>query len=169
MLILLGILNLTGVTRWLSERFSPAHPQVTGEHVHIHAHGSHVHYHWHTHQPAAEHHGEALAAPGWLWGAFAKLGIFHSLRPLLIGIVHGLAGSAAVALLVLTTIHDPRWGVFYLLIICFLSDRVCGRVVHQPSELDAEIRSVAQAFRPEGFPRDNATLPTQWKPSPLKG
>jgi len=27
-----------------------------------------------------------------------------------------LAGSAAVALLVLTTIHDPRWGVFYLLI-----------------------------------------------------
>jgi len=47
---------------------------------------------------------------------FAKLGIFHSLRPLLIGIVHGLAGSAAVALLVLTTIHDPRWGVFYLLI-----------------------------------------------------
>ena len=116
MLILLGILNLTGVTRWLSERFSPAHPQVTGEHVHIHAHGSHVHYHWHSHQPAAEHHGEALAAPGWLRGAFAKLGIFHSLRPLLIGIVHGLAGSAAVALLVLTTIHDPRWGVFYLLI-----------------------------------------------------
>ena len=32
------------------------------------------------------------------------------------GIVHGLAGSAAVALLVLTTIHNPRWGVFYLLI-----------------------------------------------------
>ena len=43
-------------------------------------------------------------------------GVFHSLRPLLIGIVHGLAGSAAVALLVLSTIHDPRWGVFYLLI-----------------------------------------------------
>jgi high-affinity nickel-transport protein len=42
--------------------------------------------------------------------------VFHSLRPLLIGIVHGLAGSAAVALLVLSTIHDPRWAVFYLLI-----------------------------------------------------
>ena len=116
MLILLGILNLTGVTRWLSEKFSPAHPRIIGEHVHIHGHGSHLHYHWHSHQPAAEHHGKALAAPGWLRGPFAKLGIFHSLRPLLIGIVHGLAGSAAVALLVLTTIHDPRWGVFYLLI-----------------------------------------------------
>jgi uncharacterized membrane protein (DUF441 family) len=31
-------------------------------------------------------------------------------------VVHGLAGSAAVALLVLTTIRDPRWAVFYLLI-----------------------------------------------------
>jgi high-affinity nickel-transport protein len=103
MLILLGILNLTGVTRWLSEKFSPAHPQVIGEHVHIHGHGSHVHYHRHRHQPAEEHHGEALAAPGWLRGPFAKLGIFHSLRLLLIGVVHGLAGSAAVALLVLMT------------------------------------------------------------------
>jgi len=33
-----------------------------------------------------------------------------------VGVVHGLAGSAAVALLVLTTIHDPRWAVVYLLI-----------------------------------------------------
>src|SRR3974390_3695664 len=28
MLILLGILNLNGVSQWLSEKFSPAHPQV---------------------------------------------------------------------------------------------------------------------------------------------
>jgi high-affinity nickel-transport protein len=34
----------------------------------------------------------------------------------MIGIVHGLAGSAAVALLVLATIHDPRWAVAYLLV-----------------------------------------------------
>lgn len=116
MLILLGILNLTGVTRWLSERFSPAHPKVTGEHVHVHEHGARLHYHWHSHQPAAEHHGEALATPGWPRGPLARLGLFHSLRPLFVGIVHGLAGSAAVALLVLTTIRDPRWGVFYLLV-----------------------------------------------------
>jgi high-affinity nickel-transport protein len=41
---------------------------------------------------------------------------YRYLRPLVIGIVHGLAGSAAVALLVLTTIRDPRWGVAYLLV-----------------------------------------------------
>jgi high-affinity nickel-transport protein len=33
-----------------------------------------------------------------------------------IGTVHGLAGSAAVALLVLPIIHDPAWAMAYLLI-----------------------------------------------------
>jgi high-affinity nickel-transport protein len=33
-----------------------------------------------------------------------------------IGLVHGLAGSAAVALLVLSTIHDPVWATAYLLV-----------------------------------------------------
>jgi high-affinity nickel-transport protein len=33
-----------------------------------------------------------------------------------VGIVHGLAGSAAVALLVLGTIRNPRWAIFYLLL-----------------------------------------------------
>jgi hypothetical protein len=116
MLILLGILNLTGVSKWLSEKFSPAHPRVSGEHAHLHEHNSHVHYHWHAHQPAEEHHGDSLPAPSWMGSPFAKLGLFHSLRPFLIGIIHGLAGSAAVALLVLSTIREPRWGVLYLLI-----------------------------------------------------
>jgi high-affinity nickel-transport protein len=42
--------------------------------------------------------------------------IFHheSLRPLAIGVVHGLAGSAAIALLVLATIDNAMWGVIYL-------------------------------------------------------
>jgi hypothetical protein len=31
-----------------------------------------------------------------------------------VGVVHGLAGSAAIALLMLTTIRDPRWAVGYL-------------------------------------------------------
>ena len=38
------------------------------------------------------------------------------MRPLVIGIVHGLAGSAAVALLVLSTIHNPALATGYLLI-----------------------------------------------------
>jgi high-affinity nickel-transport protein len=116
MLILLGLLNLTGTMKWISEKFSPAHPHVTGEHAHLHEHGSRVHFHWHSHAPAAEHHANSLAAPNWLRGPLERLGLYHALRPLLVGIVHGLAGSAAVALLVLSTIHDPKWAVFYLLI-----------------------------------------------------
>ena len=34
----------------------------------------------------------------------------------MVGIVHGLAGSAAVALLVLTTIRNVPWAIAYLLI-----------------------------------------------------
>jgi hypothetical protein len=37
-------------------------------------------------------------------------------RPIVVGLVHGLAGSAAVALLVLATIRDPLWAVGYLLL-----------------------------------------------------
>ena len=48
--------------------------------------------------------------------ALARIGLYQPLRPLAIGIVHGLASSAAVALLVLTTIQDPRWASVYLLV-----------------------------------------------------
>jgi len=124
MLILLGVLNLAGAMKWLSEKFSPAHPRVSGEHAHIHGHGSGVHFHWHSHAPGKDHHGESLAPPRWFTRGGAKglratlerLGLFHALRPLLVGIVHGLAGSAAVALLVLSTIRQPEWAVLYLLI-----------------------------------------------------
>jgi high-affinity nickel-transport protein len=37
-------------------------------------------------------------------------------RPLVVGMVHGLAGSAAVALLVLAAVRDPRWAIGYLLL-----------------------------------------------------
>ena len=42
------------------------------------------------------------------------MGVVQALRSVGIGIVHGLAGSAAVALLVLSTIHDPYWASAYL-------------------------------------------------------
>jgi high-affinity nickel-transport protein len=119
MLILLGLLNLTGAIDWLSHRFSPAHPQHHGTHSHLHSHGDYAHLHPHSHgasHDAMEHHGSEVEPPRWLRAPFARLGIFHSLRPLLIGIVHGLAGSAAVALLVLGTIREARWAVFYLLV-----------------------------------------------------
>jgi hypothetical protein len=37
-------------------------------------------------------------------------------RPMVVGVVHGLAGSAAVGLLVLATIRDPAWALAYLVI-----------------------------------------------------
>jgi high-affinity nickel permease len=116
MLILLGVLNLSGAMKWISEKFSPAHPLVVGEHAHIHEHGAKLHFHWHSHAPRREHHAESLAPPRWLERSFAGLSLYQALRPLFVGIVHGLAGSAAVALLVLSTIREPQWAVLYLLV-----------------------------------------------------
>lgn len=116
MLILLGLMNLSGLTKWLSEKFSPSHLPVTGAHAHLHDHAGKIHFHWHAHQSGSEHHAESLAPPRWLKTPFTRLGLYQTVRPLLIGIVHGLAGSAAVALLILSTIRDPRWAVFYLLV-----------------------------------------------------
>lgn len=39
-----------------------------------------------------------------------------SARPLVVGMVHGLAGSAAVALLALAAVRDPRWALAYLVL-----------------------------------------------------
>jgi high-affinity nickel permease len=116
MLILLGVLNLTGITSWMSNKFSPAHPRVAGEHAHIHEHGRDLHFHWHSHARGKEHHAESLAAPRSIKTMLLKLGLYETLRPLIVGLVHGLAGSAAVALLVLSTIREPKWAVLYLLV-----------------------------------------------------
>ena len=45
-----------------------------------------------------------------------QLGVYQAVRPLVVGLVHGLAGSAAVALLVLATIRNPLWALAYLLL-----------------------------------------------------
>ena len=45
-----------------------------------------------------------------------RVPLFSAIRPLIIGIVHGLAGSAAIALLVLSTIQNLRWAAAYLLV-----------------------------------------------------
>lgn len=44
----------------------------------------------------------------------APTGTSEYLRSVIVGVVHGLAGSAAVALLVLTTIRDAGWAMIYL-------------------------------------------------------
>jgi ABC-type nickel/cobalt efflux system permease component RcnA len=113
MLILLGILNLTGILRWITEILTPSQ---LGHPSHSHGHGDYIHSH--PHGPGPEKHGHAdTAAPvGWMDRIFGRLGVYQIVRPLAVGIVHGLAGSAAVALLVLTTIRVPSWAVFYLLV-----------------------------------------------------
>jgi high-affinity nickel-transport protein len=89
MLILLGVLNLTGVLRRLQTVWAPAllpvEPQQT--------------------EPRRRADG-----------ALREFGLYNALRPLIIGTVHGLAGSAAVAILAMTTIADPWWAVAYLLL-----------------------------------------------------
>jgi len=116
MLILLGVLNLTGILKWITQSFTPAMAVSSHGHSHIHAHGDYIHTHLHSHAPENHGHGETATPVGWLDRTFGQLGFYQALRPLAVGIVHGLAGSAAVALLVLTTIRVPAWAIAYLLI-----------------------------------------------------
>ncbi len=115
MLILLGVLNLAGVTQWITNRFLPAHSHEEVIHAHWHSHGGDAHSHVHGHHPEVHLHLEDQPK-GALQRMLARVGLYQLLRPLAVGIVHGLAGSAAVALLVLTTIRDPRWAIVYLLV-----------------------------------------------------
>src|SRR5208282_841462 len=48
-----------------------------------------------------------------------RMGLYQTMRPLVVGLIHGLAGSAAVALLVLSTIKSPFWSTVYLLVFGF--------------------------------------------------
>jgi high-affinity nickel-transport protein len=47
---------------------------------------------------------------------FGRVSVYQFLRPMIVGVVHGLAGSAAIALLVVSTIHNIRWAAAYLVI-----------------------------------------------------
>jgi ABC-type nickel/cobalt efflux system permease component RcnA len=116
MLVLLGLMNLSGFTRWMTESLTPAADGRPATHAHPHAHGDYVHSHPHGHTPDTHGHREDQTPQGWLDKTFGALGLYQSLRPLIVGVVHGLAGSAAVALLVLTTIRNPVWAITYLVV-----------------------------------------------------
>lgn len=107
MLIVLGVWNLRS--------FLGAVPaEVPQVHSHAHSHDGHVHTHEHTHMAEAHTHEHARLAA--LDQRFGKAGPYQLLRPLVVGIVHGLAGSAAVALLILASIQNSRWAIAYLLV-----------------------------------------------------
>ena len=92
MLIVLGTLALRRALRWKLH----AHP-------HEHDGATHVHFHAHRREetPAVHLHPHPLQG---------------GLRPFLVGLVHGLAGSAGLALLALTAAPTLRAGLAYLVI-----------------------------------------------------
>ena len=91
MLIVLGVMNLIGALEQIDRVARPhRHHQKHDENAAEHVHAS----------PSITSHPPAAGA----------------LRPLFIGVVHGLAGSAAVALLVLATIKSASMALVYLAI-----------------------------------------------------
>jgi hypothetical protein len=116
MLILLGVLSLSGLMQRVTETLTPWRGSGPGLHAHAHSHSDYVHTHPHGHGPGFHGHLESETPLSRLDRVLGTLGIYQAVRPLVVGLVHGLAGSAAVALLVLTVIHDPLWAVAYLLV-----------------------------------------------------
>jgi sulfite exporter TauE/SafE len=98
MLVLLGILNLTGVMQRVTAMFTPAIADPKGS------------------VALGSRRATLSRVENLLENSVGRLGVYQCVRPLAIGLVHGLAGSAAVALLVLSTIHSPIWATAYLLI-----------------------------------------------------
>jgi len=107
-LIVLGILNLTGIMQKIIAKLSKS-----GQlHTHIHFHDTpHVHVHKHEEQ-LIENPGKHEKIQAFI----RDYGIFQLARPFIVGLVHGLAGSAAIALLVLGSVNNPAVGLVYLLI-----------------------------------------------------
>ncbi|HEX5435185.1 MAG TPA: high-affinity nickel-transport family protein [Candidatus Angelobacter sp.] len=121
MLVILGLMNISSFVRALpvpakAQGQAQAHAEPETLHSHAHSHGDYVHTHPHGHSPEAHSHNPEQTPLSVLDRLFGRMGLYRQVRPLVIGIVHGLAGSAAVALLVLTTIRNPRWAVAYLLV-----------------------------------------------------
>jgi ABC-type nickel/cobalt efflux system permease component RcnA len=75
-------------------------------HVHPHGHGLFAHSHIHFHE--TEHQHSAITTNH--YHNVTRIGI----KPTIVGAVHGLAGSAALTLLVLTQISSPVLGLLYL-------------------------------------------------------
>lgn len=113
MLIVLGGWNLAGFLR-----SAPVQAGDRGSlvHSHPHSHGDYIHTHPHVHAPEAHSHAPQQTPLGRLDRALGKIGLYQWLRPLVVGIIHGLAGSAAVALLILASIRNSSWAIAYLLV-----------------------------------------------------
>ena len=115
MLIILGVWNVAGFLRAVPVPGVPVAAEKV-VHTHSHSHGEFVHNHPHTHAHESQSDSRDHVPVDWMDRVFGRVSAYQYVRPLVVGIVHGLAGSAAVALLVLTTIRNVHWAVAYLLI-----------------------------------------------------
>ncbi len=126
-LILLGVGAASNVLRQgakylLGDSIRDSGPAES--HTHAHAHSGEIHAHPHSHSESPDHHFYEAADPlhGKLDLPSERPESFAARRPFLrsfsVGLVHGLAGSAAIALLVLTAIPEPLWATLYLVIFC---------------------------------------------------
>ena len=121
-LILLGLgaaasLVRKGATRM---RGGSSQPDELLVHAHAHTHDGATHVHPHVHAGDHEDDNDAIHRDHRI--PADALPSFAARRPMLrsfaVGLVHGLAGSAAIALLVLSAIPDPLWATLYLAIFC---------------------------------------------------
>jgi len=112
MLILLGVWNVASFRRSMPATLLQA-PVL---HSHPHSHGDYIHTHPHGHSPESHSHAPDRTPLAALDQFFCQVRLYQHMRPLVVGIVHGLAGSAAVTLLVLATIGNAGWAIAYLLV-----------------------------------------------------
>lgn len=98
MIIGLGVIALTRVLR-----------RRSSVHLHEHSHDGESHVHVHFHESTTRHdQGQSRSHTH----VVSSIGI----KPVLVGLMHGLAGSGALTLLVLTQIQSAWFGVLYLAI-----------------------------------------------------
>jgi hypothetical protein len=161
MLVVLGVLTLTGIGPRIGHAtaLAQARPadgdgpwgEAVSIHEHVHAHGAYLHAHPHSHGAASHGHavgGALLAQFDGSW--FGRSQIYQWARPFVVGLVHGLAGSAAVVLAVLSIIHDPLTAMGYL--VLFGLGTVGGMIVI------TSILSVPFAYTANNMPRANWRL-----------
>ncbi|HKR00707.1 MAG TPA: hypothetical protein VJT09_08535 [Pyrinomonadaceae bacterium] len=96
-LMIIG-LGLSALLRALSHR--------ADVHLHQHQHDGVAHVHLHFHEHGTEHTSTVSAHSH----TVSRIG----LKPLFVGAMHGLAGSAALTLLVLTQVNSTALGLIYL-------------------------------------------------------
>jgi len=82
----------------------------------------------------------------------ARKGVSCDSRPVLIGVVHGLAGSTAIALLAITTIPSPTLAVLYLALFAL------GTVLGMVALTLVMSQPISWSMRRQGFLRQGITV-----------